>query len=72
MKPSSKQRVIDCTPEGMANKHKQEWYNNLLQHRALWLKEANLGLREVYARGINDAAFQPGVDRFIQVAVVTP
>jgi glyceraldehyde-3-phosphate dehydrogenase (NAD(P)) len=59
--------VIDCTPEGMANKHKEAWYNNLTSARGFIAQGSEFGFGKMYARGINDAALLPGVDRFIQV-----
>ena len=59
--------VIDCTPEGMANKHKEEWYNKLTSAQGFIAQGSEFGFGKMYARGINDAALQPGVDRFIQV-----
>ena len=59
--------VIDCTPEGMANKHKEAWYNDLTSAQGFIAQGSEFGFGKMYARGINDAALQPGIDRFIQV-----
>jgi glyceraldehyde-3-phosphate dehydrogenase (NAD(P)) len=59
--------VIDCTPEGMANKHKAAWYNDLTSARGFIAQGSEFGFGKMYARGINDAALIRGTDRFIQV-----
>lgn len=59
--------IIDCTPEGMANKHKAQWYNNLSSAQGFIAQGSEFGFGKMYARGINDAALIPGADRFIQV-----
>lgn len=59
--------IIDCTPEGMANKHKEEWYNDLTSARGFIAQGSEFGFGKMYARGINDVALVPGRDRFIQV-----
>jgi glyceraldehyde-3-phosphate dehydrogenase type II len=59
--------VIDCTPEGMANQHKSQWYNNLSSAQGFIAQGSEFGFGKMYARGINDAALISGVDRFIQV-----
>lgn len=59
--------VIDCTPEGMANKHKEEWYKDLSSARGFIAQGSEFGFGKMYARGVNDEALIPGEDRFIQV-----
>lgn len=59
--------VIDCTPEGLGLKHKREWYDNLPDAQGFIAQGSEFGFGKMYARGINDDALIPGVDRFIQV-----
>jgi glyceraldehyde-3-phosphate dehydrogenase (NAD(P)) len=59
--------VIDCTPEGLGNKHKRDWYNNLTMAHGFIAQGSEFGFGKMYARGINDSALIPGEDRFIQV-----
>jgi glyceraldehyde-3-phosphate dehydrogenase (NAD(P)) len=59
--------VIDCTPEGMANQHKVEWYQHLSSAKGFIAQGSEFGFGKMYARGVNDAALIPGEDRFIQV-----
>jgi glyceraldehyde-3-phosphate dehydrogenase/erythrose-4-phosphate dehydrogenase len=59
--------VIDCTPKGLGNKHKREWYNDLTSARGFIAQGSEFGFGKMYARGINDAALIPGEDRFLQV-----
>jgi glyceraldehyde-3-phosphate dehydrogenase (NAD(P)) len=59
--------VIDCTPDGIANKHKKEWYEGMPGARGFIAQGSEFGFGKMYARGINDAALIPGKDRFIQV-----
>ncbi len=59
--------IIDCTPKGLGNKHKQEWYLHLPQARGFIAQGSEFGFGKMYARGINDAALVPGEDRFLQV-----
>lgn len=59
--------IIDCTPEGMGNRHKREWYSKLTSPRGFIAQGSEFGFGKMYARGINDAALIPGEDRYIQV-----
>lgn len=59
--------VIDCTPEGLGLKHRQQWYDKLTDARGFIAQGSEFGFGKMYARGINDAALIPGEDRFIQV-----
>jgi glyceraldehyde-3-phosphate dehydrogenase (NAD(P)) len=59
--------VIDCTPKGMAIKHKQGLYERLPTARGFIAQGSEFGFGKMYARGINDAALLPEEDRFIQV-----
>jgi glyceraldehyde-3-phosphate dehydrogenase/erythrose-4-phosphate dehydrogenase len=51
----------------MASKHKETWYNDLTSAQGFIAQGSEFGFGKMYARGINDAALQPGIDRFIQV-----
>lgn len=59
--------VIDCTPDGIANKHKKEWYESMSSAQGFIAQGSEFGFGKMYARGVNDAALLPGKDRFIQV-----
>ena len=59
--------VIDCTPEGMANQHKEQWYQELSSARGFIAQGSEFGFGKMYARGINDDALVPYEDRFVQV-----
>ena len=59
--------VIDCTPKGLGNKHKQEWYANMPRTLGFIAQGSEFGFGKMYARGINDGALIPGKDRFLQV-----
>ncbi len=58
--------VIDCTPMGNANKeaHYQRVADSTLGFVA---QGSEFGFGKMYARGINDEALEPGVDKFVQV-----
>jgi glyceraldehyde-3-phosphate dehydrogenase (NAD(P)) len=59
--------VIDCTPKGMAIKHKHELYERLPLARGFIAQGSEFGFGKMYARGVNDTALVPEKDRFIQV-----
>lgn len=59
--------VIDCTPKGLGNTHKQEWYDHLPRARGFIAQGSEFGFGKMYARGINDDTLVPDVDRFLQV-----
>lgn len=59
--------VIDCTPEGLGLKHKQQYYDRQTTAQGFIAQGSEFGFGKMYARGINDAALIPGHDRFIQV-----
>jgi glyceraldehyde-3-phosphate dehydrogenase (NAD(P)) len=59
--------VIDCTPKGLGNKHKQEWYADMPRTLGFIAQGSEFGFGKMYARGINDSALVPGKDRFLQV-----
>jgi glyceraldehyde-3-phosphate dehydrogenase type II len=59
--------VIDCTAEGLGNRHKRDVYTHLQSPRGCIAQGSEFGFGKMYARGINDAALVPGEDRFLQV-----
>jgi glyceraldehyde-3-phosphate dehydrogenase type II len=59
--------VIDCTSEGLGNRHKREWYTQLPTSRGFIAQGSEFGFGKMYAHGINDTALVPGADRFLQV-----
>jgi glyceraldehyde-3-phosphate dehydrogenase (NAD(P)) len=59
--------VIDCTPDGVANQHKTDWFQHMPSTTGFLAQGSETGFGKPYARGINDAALVPGEDRFIQV-----
>jgi glyceraldehyde-3-phosphate dehydrogenase (NAD(P)) len=59
--------VIDCTPDGVANQHKMDWFQHMPTTTGFLAQGSETGFGKPYARGINDAALVPGEDRFIQV-----
>jgi len=59
--------IIDCTPDGVANTHKVEWYRDLNKAKGFIAQGSEFGFGKPYARGVNDESLIPGEDRFIQV-----
>ncbi len=60
--------VIDCTPKGIGNYHKTEYYHKFDENVKGFLAQGSEdGFGKKYARGINDSALIPGTDNFIQV-----
>lgn len=59
--------VIDCTSEGLGLQHKADWYRHLPNARGFIAQGSEFGFGKMYAHGINNAALEPGKDRFIQV-----
>jgi glyceraldehyde-3-phosphate dehydrogenase type II len=59
--------VIDCTSEGLGNRHKRELYTQLPACRGFIAQGSEFGFGKMYAHGINDTALVPGEDRFLQV-----
>ena len=58
--------VIDCTPVGSENKERLYLQYGQNAHGFI-AQGSEFGFGKMYARGVNDAALRPGVDRFIQV-----
>jgi len=59
--------VIDCTPDGVANQHKIDWFQHMPAPQGFLAQGSETGFGKPYARGINDEALVPGEDRFIQI-----
>jgi glyceraldehyde-3-phosphate dehydrogenase/erythrose-4-phosphate dehydrogenase len=59
--------IIDCTPDGVANQHKIDWFQHMPAPKGFLAQGSEFGFGKPYARGINDAALVPGEDRFIQI-----
>lgn len=59
--------VIDCTPDGVANQHKIDWFQHMPSTKGFLAQGSESGFGKPYARGINDETLIPGEDRFIQI-----
>jgi glyceraldehyde-3-phosphate dehydrogenase type II len=59
--------VIDCTPDGVANQHKIDWFQHMPTTMGFLAQGSETGFGKPYARGINDGALVPEEDRFIQI-----
>lgn len=60
--------VVDCTPSGVGISNKNEFYEKYLPSTKGFIAQGSeFGFGKMYARGINDAALEPNVDRFLQV-----
>ncbi len=60
--------VIDCTPSGIGQKNKSEFYEKYLHNTTGFIAQGSeFGFGKMYARGINDEVLSPEEDRFIQV-----
>jgi len=59
--------VIDCTPDGVANQHKIDWFQHMPTTKGFLAQGSETGFGKPYARGINDGALVPDEDRFIQI-----
>ncbi len=59
--------VIDCTPDGVANQHKIDWFQHMPAPKGFLAQGSETDFGKPYARGINDEALVPGEDRFIQI-----
>jgi len=59
--------VIDCTPDGVANQHKTDWFQHMPSTQGFLAQGSEFGFGKPYAHGINDIALVPGEDRFIQI-----
>jgi glyceraldehyde-3-phosphate dehydrogenase type II len=60
--------VVDCTPSGVGISNKNEFYEKYLNNTKGFIAQGSeFGFGKMFARGINDSALEPGVDRFIQV-----
>jgi glyceraldehyde-3-phosphate dehydrogenase (NAD(P)) len=59
--------VIDCTPDGVANQHKIDWFQHMPNPKGFLAQGSETGFGKPYARGINDETLVSGDDRFIQI-----
>jgi len=59
--------VIDCTPDGVANQHKIDWFQHMPTTAGFLAQGSETGFGKPYARGINDGTLVPEEDRFIQI-----
>jgi glyceraldehyde-3-phosphate dehydrogenase (NAD(P)) len=59
--------IIDCTPDGVANQHKIDWFQHMPKPKGFLSQGSETGFGKPYARGINDGALMPDEDRFIQI-----
>ncbi|MBP7148466.1 MAG: hypothetical protein KBD01_13055 [Acidobacteria bacterium] len=60
--------VIDCTPSGVGQKNKAEYYDKFKHNTKGFVAQGSeFGFGKPYARGINDAALRYGEDQFVQV-----
>jgi glyceraldehyde-3-phosphate dehydrogenase (NAD(P)) len=59
--------IIDCTPDGVANQHKIDWFQHMPKPKGFLAQGSETGFGKPYARGINDGALMPDEDRFIQI-----
>src|SRR5215831_6451391 len=59
--------VIDCTPDGVANQHKIDWFQHMPTTTGFLAQGSETGFGKPYACGINDGALVPDEDRFIQI-----
>jgi len=59
--------VIDCTPDGVANQHKIDWFQHMPSTQGFLAQGSEFGFGKPYAHGINDVALVSGEDRFIQI-----
>ncbi len=59
--------VVECTTDGLALRHKDDWYANLPQTKGFIAQGSEFGFGKMYAYGINDKTLSSGDDRFLQV-----
>ena len=60
--------IIDCTPKGIGNYHKEEYYQKYKDTVKGFLAQGSEdGFGKKYARGVNDKALISGEDHFIQI-----
>lgn len=60
--------VIDCTPSGVGQKNKVQFYEKYASNTAGFIAQGSeFGFGKMYARGINDGALIEGKEKFIQV-----
>lgn len=60
--------IIECTPKGVAMKHKAEIFPRLEKNTLGFIAQGSeFGFGKMYARGINDRALDSNEDRYVQV-----
>ena len=60
--------IIDCTPKGCGRENKSEFYRHLDGSAAGFIAQGSeFDFGKMYVYGVNDEAFRPGEDRYIQV-----
>lgn len=60
--------VVDCTPSSVGLANKTNFYERYLENTKGFIAQGSeFGFGKMYARGINDAALEPGKDRYVQV-----
>ncbi|MGE4613297.1 MAG: hypothetical protein AAEJ46_03040 [Planctomycetota bacterium] len=59
--------VIDCTPSGSGLANKEEYFSSANDVKGFIAQGSEFGFGKMYARGINDDALVPGLDRYLHV-----
>ncbi|HEY5871384.1 MAG TPA: hypothetical protein VI542_38410 [Candidatus Tectomicrobia bacterium] len=59
--------VIDCTPDGVANQHKIDWFQHMPTTKGFLAQGSETDFGKPYACGINDGTLVSDEDRFIQI-----
>ena len=59
--------VIDCTPDGVANQHKIDWFQHMPNTTGFLAQGSETDFGKPYACGINDGTLVADEDRFIQI-----
>ncbi|MBI2609318.1 MAG: hypothetical protein HYW47_06955 [Deltaproteobacteria bacterium] len=60
--------VVDCTPSGVGQQNKTDFYNSYKNNTLGFMAQGSeFGFGKMYARGINDEAFNPQKDKFLQI-----
>ena len=59
--------VIDCTPDGVANQHKIDWFQHMPNTKGFLAQGSETDFGKPYACGINDGTLVSDEDRFIQI-----
>ena len=60
--------IIDCTPKGVGNKNKQQYYEKFKNQTLGFIAQGSeFGFGKMYAKGINDDIFDKEKNQFVQV-----